>query len=148
MPDPAANFQAFKRDLEKVGFKVKAKSAPWDSGYVTRLQAGKAPMYLLGWNGDFGDPDNFIGTFFQGDQKQFGVKHTSEMTKILNKAEAEPDRAKRTKLYQDANRAIMENVPGVPYVHVVGSIPLDPNVKGYVPDPLTNERFDTITISG
>ncbi|MQA78927.1 MAG: ABC transporter substrate-binding protein [Streptosporangiales bacterium] len=146
MPDPQANFQAFKRDLEAVGFKVKPKSMPWDSGYTTTLQAGRAPMYLLGWNGDFGDADNFIGTFFQGDQPQFGVKKSSKMTELLNAAETETDPAKRTEIYKDANREIMKNVPGVPYVNVVGSIPLDKKVKGYVPDPLTNERFNTITI--
>src|SRR5665811_2316918 len=37
MPDPAANFQAFKADLEVAGFKVVPKSAPWSPDYLSCL---------------------------------------------------------------------------------------------------------------
>ena len=57
MPDPAKNFQAFAASLNKSGFKVVPKSAPWRPDYVGRVQAGTAgALNLIGWTGDFGDP--------------------------------------------------------------------------------------------
>lgn len=146
MPDPAANFQAFKRDLEAVGFTVKAKSAPWDSGYVTSTQAGKAPLYLLGWTGDFGDADNFLGTFFQGDQPQWGLEAGTPLSDKLNAAEKETDEAKRATMYEEANRMAMEQLPGVPYAHTKPGVAVKPTVKGYVPSPVGGESFAPITI--
>jgi peptide/nickel transport system substrate-binding protein len=146
MPDPAANFQAFKRDLEAVGFKVQPKTQPWDSGYTTSTQAGKAPIYLLGWTGDFGDPDNFIGTFWQGDQPQWGMKNGSKLSNMLDAAEKETDRAKRAKLYQAANEESMRELPGVPYATTKPAIALKATVHGYVPSPLGSESFAPVTI--
>ena len=42
MPDPARNFQAFAASLNKSGFKVVPKSAPWRPDYVVPVQAGTA----------------------------------------------------------------------------------------------------------
>ena len=66
MPDPKRNFEAFAASLNKSGFKVTPKSAPWNPDYLGRVDAGNAGnARLLGWTGDYGDADNFIGTFFQ-----------------------------------------------------------------------------------
>ena len=66
MPDPKRNFEAFAASLNKSGFKVTPKSAPWNPDYLGRADAGNAGnLRLLGWTGDYGDADNFIGTFFQ-----------------------------------------------------------------------------------
>lgn len=146
MPDPAANFQAFKRDLEKVGFTVKPKSEPWDGGYTTTTQAGKAPIYLLGWTGDFGDADNFLGTFFQGNQPQFGLEAGTEISDKLNAAETETDADKRAKMYEEINRLVMKDVPGVPYAHTKPGVAVNPKVKGYVPSPVGGESFAPVTI--
>jgi len=146
MPDPAANFQAFKADLEAVGFKVVPKSAPWSSGYLTTAQAGKAPLYLLGWTGDFGDPDNFVGTFFKGDQPQFGLGSDSEISKMLTAAAQETDVDKRTADYVAANNTIMQFLPGVPYAHTKPGIALSPKVHGYEASPTGSESFAPITM--
>jgi peptide/nickel transport system substrate-binding protein len=31
---------------------------------------------MLGWTGDYGDADNFIGTFFQSPQKAWGRRRS------------------------------------------------------------------------
>ena len=68
-------------------------------------------MFLLGWTGDFGDPDNFIGTFFQDVNPQFGSFKNQEIFNKLDEAEAETDEARRAELYQEANRLIMDFLP-------------------------------------
>jgi peptide/nickel transport system substrate-binding protein len=145
MPDPKANWEAFKSDLEKVGFTIVAKSAPWRPDYNQRVNNGGAQMYLLGWTGDFGDPDNFVGTFFRTPQPSWGFNNP-EIFSALEKARIETDLDKRTAAYQDANKKIMDFLPGVPYVHTQPSLAFNKNVKGYVPSPVSLESFATVTV--
>lgn len=145
LPDPKAVFELMKSDLEAVGFTIVPKSAPWNPDYLSQNQTGAQQMYLLGWTGDFGDPDNFIGTFFQTEQPQWGFNQP-DIFSILDQAEAEPDLDKRIELYKKANEIIMEYIPGVPFVHTQPSIAFKADVSGYVPSPLNNEKFAPVTI--
>jgi peptide/nickel transport system substrate-binding protein len=146
MPDPKRNFEAFKASLERSGFRVTARSAPWSPDYLGRTQEGKAGhLHLLGWTGDYGDPDNFIGVFFQTPTDQFGFTN-QEIHNLLAQAERETDEEARTGLYEDANRLIMDFLPAVPYVHTKPALAFQANIKGYTPSPVTLEPFSTVTI--
>jgi peptide/nickel transport system substrate-binding protein len=146
MPDPAANFQAFKSDLEKVGFTVNVQSAPWKPDYNQKVNSGAAQVYLLGWTGDFGDPDNFVGTFFRTKQPSWGFDN-QEIFGLLEQARKETNQGKRTQLYQQANEKIMTFLPGVPYVHTKPAVAFAKNVKGYVPSPVSLEPFSIVSVS-
>ena len=50
-------------DLGKAGIKVELKTVDWAVYLDTRMK-GELPLYMLGWTGDNGDPDNFICYFF------------------------------------------------------------------------------------
>jgi peptide/nickel transport system substrate-binding protein len=148
MPDPAKNFQAFAASLNKSGFKVIPKSAPWRPDYVGRVQAGTAgALNLIGWTGDFGDPDNFIGTFFRTEQGQWGFKNPA-IFNLLNKAVTETNPAKRKAMYQRANQLIMNFLPGVPYAHTKPALGFQRNVIGYKPSPVSLESFATVRFVG
>jgi peptide/nickel transport system substrate-binding protein len=149
MPDPKRNFEAFSASLTKAGFKVVPHSAPWSPDYLGKSDEGQLQVYLLGWTGDFGDPDDFIGVFFQTPQKQWGTNKSNELKPvmdILDQAEQETDQAKRTELYQEANRQIMEILPGVPYAHNKPALAFTKNVSGYVPSPVDLQSFATVAI--
>lgn len=145
MPDPAANYQLMKADLEAAGFTIVTKTAPWAPDYLNQYQSGGMQMYLIGWNGDFGDPDNFVGTFFQQPLPEWGFNNPA-IFNTLNAAETETDQDKRTQLYQEANRLIMDFLPGLPYVHTEPALAFKAGVEGFVPDPVTNEDFNTVTL--
>ncbi|MCW2544004.1 MAG: transporter substrate-binding protein [Frankiales bacterium] len=145
MPDPKANWEAFKSDLEAVGFKIIAKSAPWRPDYNQQVNAGKAQLYLLGWTGDFGDPDNFVGTFFRTSQPAWGFDNPAIFT-ALEKARTDANLDQRTEDYKAANKLIMDFLPGVPYVHTQPSLAFNKNVHGYVPSPVSLESFATVTV--
>ena len=148
MPDPARNFQAFAASLDKSGFKVIPKSAPWRPDYVSRVQSGTAgALNLIGWTGDFGDPDNFIGTFFRTKQGQWGFNNP-QLFALLNKALIETNLTKRAALYRQANNMIMSFLPGVPYVHTKPALAFQKNVVGYIPSPVSLEPFSTVRFVG
>jgi peptide/nickel transport system substrate-binding protein len=147
MPDPKRNFEAFAAQLNAAGFRVTPRTAPWRPDYVSRVNEGNAGhLNLIGWIADYADPDNFIGTFFQSPSAAFGFEN-QEIHDLLDQAESEPDQAKREQLYQQANRLIMENIPGVPYVHATAALGFDANVRGFVPSPVGvgGESFATVT---
>ena len=146
MPDPKRNFEAFAASLNKSGFKVVPKAAPWNPDYLGRVLEGNGgALNFLGQTGDYADADNFIGIFFQGQKPQWGFNNP-ELYKALDEAEVEPDVDKRETDYQEINRTIMENLPGIPVAHSKSALAFNANIKGYVPSPTTNESFAKVSI--
>lgn len=145
MPDPEANYQAMKADLEAAGFKVTTKSDDWANGYLDTVQSGGSQLYLFGWTGDFGDPDNFVGTFFRTKQPQWGPIDPTIYT-TLEKARTDPNETERTATYQEANKKIMDFLPGLPYVHTSPRLVLAKGITGYVPSPVALEDFSTVSL--
>ena len=146
MPDPTANFQLMQADLEAVGFTVEPVGAPWNPDFLDATLSGGAPMYLLGWTGDFGDPDNFIGTFFQAQSPEWGFDNP-ELRSLLDQAEIETDQDARVGLYEEANRLIMEELPGLPYASTQPALAFRPGVDGFVPSPVQNEDLSDVTVA-
>jgi peptide/nickel transport system substrate-binding protein len=139
MPDPKRNFEAFAAHLNAAGFKVTARTAPWRPDYVSRVNEGNAGhLNLIGW----------IGTFFQSPSAAFGFE-VQEIHDVLDEAESEADPAARTALYEEANRLIMANIPGIPYVHATAALAFDANVQGFVPSPVGvgGESFATVEVA-
>ncbi len=148
MPRPDLNFQAFSNSLEQSGFKVVPHSAPWRPDYVKDVNQGTAgDLNLIGWTGDFGDPDDFVGVFFKTPSPQFGF-HNNAIFSILRKAAAEPNLKKRIALYQKANIMIMKFLPAVPYAHSQPALGFQRKVKGYVASPVGTDPFAGVYFGG
>jgi peptide/nickel transport system substrate-binding protein len=152
LPDPAAMFQVINQNLLDVGFKVEATALPWNPDYLNAVQAGGADIHLLGWTGDYNDAYNFIGTFFAAKadglaKAEFGAFSAPDIFSALAEADSEPDPANRTEMYQEANRLIMDYLPGVPISHSPPALVVADNVQGLEPSPLTAEVFSTVSLS-
>jgi peptide/nickel transport system substrate-binding protein len=152
LPDPAAMFQVISQNLTDAGFTIEPVALPWNPDYLNAVQAGQADIHLLGWTGDYNDAYNFIGTFFAEASNnqasaEFGAFSAPEIFQALARADAEPDADTRTGLYQEANRLIMDYLPGVPISHSPPALVVAENVTGLEPSPLTAEVFSTVSIS-
>jgi peptide/nickel transport system substrate-binding protein len=145
MPSPQDNFEAMVSNLEDCCFKVKVESAVWSPNYLDNADSGRYGAYLLGWTGDFGDPDNFIGTFFQTEQPAWGMDDPA-IRGCLDDAEVETDADARVSMYEECNRLIMDALPGIPYVHTKPALAFQSNVSGYVPSPVSLEPFSLVTV--
>jgi peptide/nickel transport system substrate-binding protein len=146
MPVPQDNFEAMVADLEECCFKVKKESAIWSPDYLDNVDNGRYGLYLLGWTGDFGDPDNFVGTFFQTEQPAWGFDNP-EIFDCLDEAEIETDPDARTTKYEECNRLIMDFLPGLPYVHTKPALAFNATVTGYIPSPVSLEPFSIVTVN-
>ena len=122
MPDPARNFQAFQASLEASGFTVTPHSAPWRPTYVAKVNDGTAgDLNLIGWSGDYGDPDNFVGTFFKSYSAQFGFQNPAIFS-ILTRAANNHERREANRAVQDRERNAHE-VPAGSSVRALGVVP-------------------------
>ena len=63
-PSPQPIAEAFKADLAKVGITANLKTEDWGT-YLNDRAKQKFPVYMLGWTGDNGDTDNFLGEFYR-----------------------------------------------------------------------------------
>ena len=149
MPDPQGIFQIFQQSLNNSGFHVIPHTEPWRPQYVADVNAGNAgQLNMIGWTGDYGDPDDFIGVFFKGGNPAFGFSNVT-LTNLLNQAAAETSQSKRVTLYQKANRMIMKNIlPGVPYAHTKPALGFQDSVKGYIASPTGSESFAPVYFGG
>jgi len=70
-------------------------------------------LYMLGWGGDNGDPDNFLGYFFNSGAepiKQEGWYQNAELAAILQEAVTLPDPEARAALYRQAEQMLHDDV--------------------------------------
>jgi len=151
LPDPAAMFQVISKNLTDAGFTIQAVSLPWNPDYLNAVQAGAADIHLLGWTGDYNDAYNFIGTFFAAKadgaaKAEFGAFRDQGIFDALAKGDQDPNPAGRTADYQQANRLIMDYLPGVPISHSPPALVVAGDVQGLVPSPLTAEDFAPVTV--
>lgn len=145
MPDPQSIFELFQANLEDAGITVNAISEPWTPTYLSNVQNGEAHLHFLGWTADYGHANNFLATWFLRPLPQWGFDNQS-IFEGLAEADAEPDPAVQTAMYEQLNAEIMEYLPGIPISHTPVAMVFAPNVSGVPVSPLLDEVFNTAQI--
>ncbi|MEW2505219.1 ABC transporter substrate-binding protein [Amycolatopsis sp. CA-161197] len=146
MPNPADTFTSISEDLKNIGITIQPVAEPWNGGYKDDVQKfGKQDLHLLGWTGDYNDAGNFVGTFFGREKKEFGFNNP-ELFNALAAADASPAGDAHAQAYQGVNKQIMDYLPAIPIAYPTPAIVVGPKIKGVVASPLTDERFNNVTI--
>jgi peptide/nickel transport system substrate-binding protein len=134
-------------DLKAIGVKIEPVAKPWNGGYKDDVQKfGHQDLHLLGWTGDYNDAGNFVGTFFGRKKPEFGFDNP-QLFQALAAADASPAGDAHAKAYQEVNKQIMDYLPAIPISYGPPAIVVGPKVKGLVASPLTDERFNTVTVN-
>jgi peptide/nickel transport system substrate-binding protein len=145
-PNPKEIGEAIAADLAKVGIKGQLQTVEW-ANYLDKRKNGELPLYMLGWTGDNGDPDNFLCYFFCPDKpSREGFHSNPPLSDLLKRAATLTSQSDRAKLYQQAEQMIHDNVSRVFVANNEPPLAFSKKVKGYVPSPLDDERFNGITI--
>jgi len=142
--DPEGTFDAFRADLERVGFTVVPKPMAQPQYFQTVITGGAA-MYFISL-ASLPDPDFFLGTFFRQPAPPWGLDDPT-LFKSVNEASVEPDPARRVARYQEINRRVMELLPGLPLAHVRTAIALSKRVRGYAASPLGVDDLTELSVS-
>lgn len=143
-PNPKPIAEAFAADLAKIGIKADLKTEDW-SLYTADRKKGKFPFWMLGWTGDNGDPDNFLGVFF-GTMDDENTWDNSQVRQMLKQAQSTTDKAAREKMYKDIAVIINDEMPRLPIANTTPPLAFRKNVNGYVTNPTGTELFRTVSI--
>ena len=149
-PDPKKIAEAFSADLAKVGITATLKTQDW-TPYRKDARENKYGLWLLGWTGDNGDPDNFLNVFFHPkvvDGKDTPIEagnwSSPPTWDILRKAQVEIDNTKRAELYKQASKLVQQDVPRVPMFHANPPTGVTKKVLGFIPHPTGGEAFTLV----
>lgn len=149
-PDAKKMAELMQADLAKVGITAELKTFEWGE-YRKRMQAGEHQMGMLGWTGDNGDPDNFMGVLLSCGSAREGGQNVAkwcneDFTKLIDEAKATSDVEKRTELYKQAQVIFHDQAPWVPIAHSLVSMPMKKTVVGYKVHPLGTHIFEGVDI--
>ena len=138
-PNPKEVAEAMAADLAKIGITVKLQTVDW-TVYLDKRKNGELPLYMLGWTGDNGDPDNFVCYFFCMDAKDTPIKREGfvadkEVSDLLKKAASTIKQADRATMYMQAEQMIHDKVLRVFLAHNQPPLAFSKKVSGYVVEP-------------
>ncbi len=145
-PDAKTVAELFAAQLGDVGIKVELKTEDWGV-YLDNWDAGaKHGMVMLGWTGDYADPNNFLFTHFgPGNEKEAGYSNP-ELWELLTKAGAATSEAESIRMFQEAGKMINNDLPRVPIVHAPPVLAAKQTLEGWIPNPTGGESFAPISI--
>jgi peptide/nickel transport system substrate-binding protein len=145
-PNPKEIGEAMAVDLAKVGIKVQLQTAEW-AVYLDKRKNGQMPLYMLGWTGDNGDPDNFLCYFFcaPGASRE-GFYANQPLADVLLRAQKLTDQNERAKLYRQAEQLLHDDAGRLFIANNQPPLAFARRVKGYVPHPTGSEYFTTVEL--
>jgi peptide/nickel transport system substrate-binding protein len=142
--------QSLQQDLALVGVNVVLKPVAWGPLLEAIRDPHSAQLFMLAWEADFPDPENFLEVLFS--RRQWGSNNDSffynpEVDRLLAEAAPIADLKRRFELYQEAERIIINQAPWVFLYHPVSYVIRQPWVHEYVINPMRPSRLEKVWIS-
>ena len=164
-PAPKEIAEAMAADLANAGFDVQLELAgDWPTYLGLRREGDLDGLYMLGWGGDNGDPDNFLNYFFgfSGDdkvgddpeawvkspEKREGWYANTDVAYLLYKASITPDQAEREEMYMQVEQMLHDDVARLWVAHNNTPLVFSSTVSGYVPQPVGADYFEGVEVDG
>ena len=150
-PVPTEIAEAIQADLAAVGITVELFTEDWGT-YLQDTEAGKHAMAMLGWTGDNGDPDNFLNVLYSQDKAtvgtagNIGFKKNPEFQSLLDRALLNYDQAERARLYEEANKLLVDQCSHIFIAHADQNLAFLASVRGYYIHPTSRKFFYTVWI--
>jgi peptide/nickel transport system substrate-binding protein len=144
-PTPKPIAEAFAADLSAVGIRVSLKTKDWAAYIADRLKPPGFQSFMLGWTGDYGDPDTFYYPHFGvGSTKDLGNWKNDRLQQLLDQGRATADQTARSQIYAEVDRILHREVLRLPIVHSKPLLVQRKTIEGWVPSPLGTEPFEAI----
>ena len=111
--------------------------------YFERISQDEPLIWRGAWLADYVDPDNFMRSFFE--QSHPGWKNDS-FSELVARARSLTDQKERMRLYQQADRILVEEAPLLPLFHAQYNFLVKPWVKKITASPMviTDEKYTVL----
>jgi peptide/nickel transport system substrate-binding protein len=144
-PNPKPIAEAFAAELSTIGINVTLQTKDWGAYLEDRNTPPGFQSFMLGWTGDYGDPDNFLYAHFgPGATDDLGQWEDPQVFDLLNQARAEGDPATRAEMYAQVDKLLFEAALRIPIVHSQPLLAKRSNISGWTPSPLGSESFEEV----
>lgn len=105
----------FKKCMADIGITINISSNSFPE-LMNKSISGRYQMYAASWVSDYPDAENFLVLFNSGSISHGGYKNP-EYSKLFNQANTLHDGPERTKLYEEMNKILANDVPALFLVH-------------------------------
>ena len=150
-PKPLQVAQFIRENLLQVNIDAEIKVFNMNE-YLNRIHSGEHEMALIGWTGDYADPDNFLYTMLASENAKPGLAgnysfyKSKEADQLLVQARQTTNMVFRRSLYRSLQEIVNYDAPSVPLVHTMPILASRLSVKGYTPHMTGVESLENVDI--
>ncbi|UTH74956.1 ABC transporter substrate-binding protein [Chromobacterium sp. IIBBL 290-4] len=147
-PNAKLMAEMIQSDWAKIGVKAKITTYEWGE-YIKRAKAGEHDAMLIGWTGDNGDPDNWLGTQLGCEAingNNFAKWCYKPFEDLIQKGKTTANVAERTKLYTKAQEIVKQQLPYTSIAHSTVNQPMLKSVQGFKVSPFGLNAFYGVSV--
>ena len=147
-PNAKLMAEMLQADWNKLGLKVRIVSYEWGE-YIKRMKNGEHDIALIGWTGDNGDPDNWLGTLYSCaaiGSNNYSQWCDPQYDSLVMQAKRVSDPVQRSALYQQAQQRLKQQVPITPVAHSTVNQPLSVKVSQFKVSPFGRNDFSGVSV--
>ena len=141
---------ALQSFLAEIGVTLELKKVAYATSREM-MDAGQFDLALGVWSPDFGDPYMFMNYWF--DSNNFGLAgnrafyKNDKVDELVRKAAQINDQAEREKLYQEAQKIVIDEAPYLYLYQMDFLLPISKSVKGFVYNPMLEGIYNLAEMS-
>jgi peptide/nickel transport system substrate-binding protein/dipeptide transport system substrate-binding protein len=138
--------QMIQQDWAKIGVKAHIKTYEWGE-YLKRAAKGEHDVYMSGWSGDSGDPDDFLATNLTCALNKNGVKFCNkEFDAMVEAGRSTTDPQRRAAYYEKAQVIFKYERPWMTMAHSTVYIPMSQKLEGFIMAPNGSVSFENVYV--
>jgi dipeptide transport system substrate-binding protein len=147
-PNAKMMAEMIQADWSKIGVQARIVTYEWGE-YIKRAKAGEDDAMLIGWTGDNGDPDNWLGALFGCDAmdgNNFAKWCYKPFEELIQQGKRTTNMAQRTQNYMKAQLIVKQQVVISTIAHSTVNEPMSKNVVGFKVSPFGLNSFYGVSV--
>ena len=150
MQSPVAMSTVIQSNLKAVGVNIAMQTMEWGA-YLAKLRTKEQDLFALSWMAGNEDPDMVMYPLLHSSQwtpngPNRALYKNDKYDELLHQARLTTDQAKRSELYRQAQRLLIEDAPWIFIDHEIQTAAHSKRVQGFKLHPSFDLRVETISL--